>query len=170
MRPYLYIILIFCSSSILAQDLSELDRRNGFKDIKLTSDINQYSDLILNEKLLDEDVPEARGYAPKPGSYTHIGEIPIEELQVFAYKSKVYMIKVHTPKDENLVKGLKKAFGEPRQVLGSTSYFWETEKIKLVYGSFNRNKLELYYNSYVMRSEIKLDNVDRKIQEIADDF
>jgi len=162
-------IWILAASSLYGQDRDELERRHGFKDIKLGSEINAYKGLIMVGDKVEEGVPGAKTYTSKPGHYTNIGGIEITGLSVNVYRNQIYSISVTVLKKPELLKALKKAFGKPLQILGSTSYEWKTESLVMVYRSHSNEEVELFYNSYTMREKMKKDR-EKEIQEIADDF
>jgi len=161
--------LLMIQINLFGQDLEELDRRNGFKDIKLGSNVEQYEGLVLVSSAEDESVPEGKRYTPQSGYYQDIGGIKITGLDVNVYRLQIYSISVKTVKDPNLLKALRKAFGQPAQILGNSSYEWKTDKLILVYRSYSKQEIELFYNSFDMRKKMKEDK-DKKVQEIADDF
>lgn len=161
--------LLMIQINLFGQDLWELDRRNGFKDLKLGSNVEQYEGVVLVGPAEDESVPEGKRYTSKSGYYQDIGGIKITGLDVNVYRSQIYSISVKTVKDPNLLKALRKAFGKSAQILGNTSYEWKTDKLILVYRSYSKQEIELFYNSFDMRKKMKQDK-DKKVQEIADDF
>ncbi len=167
------ILILITLSGLLAtgyaQDATELDRRNGFKDIKMTSDISTYEGLIYKKDIEDEVFAGAKLYIPKKGHYESIGNLKIHELEVMTYRDSVYRIRVVTEKDPNLYKGLKKAFGEPEYAYRSNHYYWSADNLRLSYVSHSKNKIEMEYFSYVMTRRVK-EEKKKDVQDIADDF
>ncbi|MCZ6898779.1 MAG: hypothetical protein O7F74_00940 [Bacteroidetes bacterium] len=161
--------LLMIQINLFGQDLWELDSRNGFKDLKLGSNVEQYEGVVLVGPAEDESVPEGKRYTAKSGYYQDIGGIKITGLDVNVYRSQIYSISVKTVKDPNLLKALRKAFGKPAQILGNSSYEWKTDKLILFFRSYSKQEIELFYNSFDMRKKMKEDK-DKKVQEIADDF
>ncbi len=164
--------LILQSSSILfsnAQTAAELDKRNGFKNIKMTSRITDYDGLEL-KKAIDSDVfPRAYQYVPKNGHYESIGSVKIFQLEVNTYDSAIYEIRVITEKDPNLYKGLKRAFGEPEFDYRNNKYYWRTDNLRLSYDSHSKTRIEMVYFSYLMTQRLKEDK-EQVVEEIMDDF
>ena len=152
-----------------AQGVEELDKRNGFKDIKMTSPVSSYEGLEYKKDVEDEVFANAKLYVPKKGHYESIGNIKIHELEVMTYKDSIYKIRVVTNKDPNLYKGLKKAFGEPEYAYRSNKYFWNTENLVLTYVSHSKSKIEMVYFSYVMQRRAKEDK-KQVVEDIVDDF
>ncbi|UII34078.1 hypothetical protein LVD17_09655 [Fulvivirga ulvae] len=163
------ILFLMMSGKLLAQGAEELDRRNGFKDIKMTSNIAEYEGLEYKKDIEDEVFPQAKLYTAKKGYYENIGSLKIFDLEVKVYKDSIFEIKVITEKDPNLYKGLKKAFGEPEFAYRSSKYYWQSERLKLMYSSHSNNKIEMVYRSYLMNDKLK-EEKKQEVEEIVDDF
>lgn len=162
--------LALLSSTASAQSLEELERRNGFKDIKLMSHASKYEGLELKkEGVENETFPNSTIYTAKKGFYDQIGNLKIFELEVFAYKDSIYQIHVVTEKDPNLYKGMKKLFGEPEFAYGSGKYYWSTDKLRLAYESHSKNKIAMTYFSYLMVEKRKMEK-KQVVENIVDDF
>lgn len=157
------------SQLTIAQDVSELDRRNGFKDIKMASEISAYEGLEFKKEIEDEVFPQAGLYTAKKGYYESIGSLKIYDLQVKTYKDSIFEVRVVTEKDPNLYKGLKKAFGEPEFAHRSGKYYWKTERLQLAYTSYSSNKIEMVYRSFIMADKLK-EEKKQVVEEIVDDF
>jgi len=170
MRLVGVLILIFSAFTVFGQGLEELDKRNGFKDIKLMSSASSYEGLELDKtEVEDETFPNTSIYTAKKGYYESIGKLKIHDLEVYAYKDSIYKIIVITEKDPNLYKGMKKLFGEPEYAYGTERYYWNTDKLKLAYTSHSRNKIEMEYFSFLMVEKRKQEK-KQVVEEIADDF
>lgn len=165
----LIIALLLVGSAGFAQGVEELDRRNGFKDIKMASNVTAYEGLEFKKDIEDEVFPEAQLYTARKGHYESIGTLKIYDLEVKVYKDSIFEIKVITEKDANLYKGLKKAFGEPEFAYRANKYYWQTERLKLLYGSHSNNKIEMVYRSFLMSDKLKEDK-KQVVEEIVDDF
>jgi len=169
-RKIWLLLVLFVPTMLSAQGLEELEKRNGFKDIKLVSSVSSYEGLELKkEEVDDETFPKSTLYTAKKGFYESIGKLKIYELEVLAYKDSIYQIKVITEKDPNLYKGMKKLFGEPEYAYGREQYYWNTDKLKLAYGSHSRNKIEMIYFSYLMVEKRKQEK-KQVVEDIVDDF
>lgn len=167
MRLILAFVMFSCSMGF-AQN-AELDRRNGFKDIKLNSQVSAYDGLELKKSVNDKTFPEAELYMPKKGFYETIGGKKIHSLTVKTYKGDIFEIKVIVSKDADLYKGLKKNFGDPKFDLRKDEYYWATEKLRLSYASLSKSKIVMTYWSYPVHQKLK-DNKKKEIEAIADDF
>lgn len=166
----LFTFFLLISHLSWAQGLEELEKRNGFKDIKLLSSASSYEGLELKkEDVSHETFPNSTLYTAKKGYYESIGKLKIYDLEVMAYKDSIFQITVITEKDPNLYKGMKKLFGEPEYAYGSERYYWSTEKLKLAYGSHSRNKIQMVYFSHLMVEKRKQEK-KQVVENIADDF
>ena len=169
MKSLLLIILLNLPILMLGQSLEELDRRNGFKDIKLATDANSYEGLEFEKVIKGKDIENIEIFKRKNGAYSTIGEIKVTELEVRAYKGKIFEIKVVTEHNEKLIKALEKAFGEARYSMRSNIYYWRTEKLSLSWKSHSKGKTMMLYHSYVMRDLIRQDK-KKEIADLAEDF
>lgn len=164
------ICLLLCFSfAATAQSISELDKRNGFKDIKLNSPISQYGGLEFKKEIEDELYKEAKLYVAKKGFYESIGSIKVFDVEVKTFKDSIFQIIVVTQKNPNLYKGLKKAFGEPEYHLRKEFHHWTGENLRLSYVPYQKDKLELTYDSFLMREKLK-EVKEEVIEDIISDF
>ncbi len=168
---YFILFLVFgcLANNSLAQSVEELDKRNGFKDIKMATEVHQYQGLEYKEEIEDKLFKQLSVYTKKKGYYESIGSIKIYDVEVLAYNGEVYKIKVVTEKNPKLYGGLKKAFGEPTFSPRGDNYYWSTDKINLTFGNSAKTKLELIYTSHVMRKRLKKDK-EEEIEDISEDF
>jgi len=170
MRLVCVVLLLISGLVVSGQGIEELDKRNGFKDIKLLSSASEYEGLELDKTEVDDETfPNTSIYNAKKGYYESIGNLKIHDLEVFAYKDSIYKIIVITEKDPKLYKGMKKLFGEPEYAYGTERYYWNTDKLKLAYSSHSRNKIEMEYFSYLMVEKRKQEK-KQAVEEIVDDF
>ncbi len=163
------LLFIFISALVNGQDISELIRRNGFKDIKLGNPVDSVKGAAFEKDLNELKEFEAKQYEVKNRAYEKIGEAEVNNVELKAYKGLIYEIIVTTPKDPRIMKGLEKSYGKATYSLRTESYHWRApDKISLVYKG-DRKGVTLTYRSYPM---IKLMYADKKkkIEEIADDF
>jgi len=166
----IFFILLFLPVLSPGQGLEALDKRNGFKDIKLMSSPKSYEGLaIKKEGVDDETFPGSTVYEAKKGHYEQIGSVKIHDLEVYAYKDAIYKIIVISEKDPKLYKGLKKAFGDPEFAYGYEQYYWSADNLKLTYASHSRNKIIMTYLSYRMVEKRKQEK-KQAIEDIVDDF
>jgi hypothetical protein len=168
-----YTLLLYAITAALAvysQDIAELERRNGFKDLKLGIPI----DSVKGEKKLKKEFKEqeefpAKLYAVQYADYARIGEIPISRIEIKTYKDFVYQINVVTDKDPRLMKALESVYGRADYDLKKETYFWKGQTLILKFRSHSKNQLELMYTSYLILQMMKEDK-GKKVEDIADDF
>ncbi|HYC86118.1 MAG TPA: hypothetical protein VEB86_12890 [Chryseosolibacter sp.] len=156
-------------SGAIAQDLSELDKRNGFKDIKLTTPVDSVKGLKFRKDFRESDEFECKLYSVEHGDYEKIGEVAVKKVELKAYKGLIYEIAIVTEKDPRLMKALQSIFGLPEYDLKSETYFWKTSNITLKFRSHSKNLLELVYYSTIVRKMMK-DDKGKKVEAIANDF
>lgn len=170
----LRIILLLTSFAVAltaaAQDIAELERRNGFKDLKL----GMHIDSVKGEKkfkkdFLEQDEFPARLYAVEHADYLRIGEVPVNKVELKTYKDLVYHIHVVTHKDPRLMKALESIYGGSEYDLKKETYFWKGHTLILKFKSHSRNQLEMTFTSYNILQKMK-DDKGKKVEDIADDF
>lgn len=154
---------------LYSQSVDELDKRNGFQDIKMATNINDYPGLEYKKDVADDIFPNTRLYTTKKGFYEKIGSLKIYDLEVKTYNDSIYEIRVITEKDPNLYKGLKDIYGEPEYSYRAGTSQWNGSNLRLSYSSHSKNKMELKYYSFVMVTQLKNDK-RKVVEEIADDF
>ena len=151
------------------QSPDELEKRHGFKDIRLESEVEAYPELEYKREIKDDVFPGAVLYVNKKGSYTDIGGIRVYDVEVKTYKGQIYEIRVVTDKDPNLRKGLDKAFGEAYYDFRSQAYIWNSKSVRLQFKPESKTRLELVYYSHAMEKVRKEEKKD-KIEDVSDDF
>lgn len=161
--------LLLITSGVFAQGPEELEKKNGFQDIKMASLVTNYEGLEYKKNIQDEVFPEAKLYTPKKGYYESIGSLKIYDLEVKTYKDSIFEIRIITEKDPKLYKGLKKLFGEPKYAYIGNKYVWNAEHLQLAYSSYSNNKIEMVYISFLMREKLKKEK-KQEVEDIADDF
>jgi hypothetical protein len=167
MRFVQIILILVFSTQLLAQNVAELNNRNGFKDLKMNSSVLDYKGLEFKKDIVDNLYPEAKLYVPIKGYYESIGSLKIYDLQVKTYRDSIFQIIVVT--DGDIYKGLKAAFGEPEFHYRAKYHYWMAENLRLSYISPKKNKLELRYESFLMREKLKKDKRE-VVEAIVDDF
>ena len=168
-----YTLLLLAVAACLfasGQDIAELERRNGFKDLKLGLSI----DSVKGEKKFRKEFKEqeqflSRLYSVSHPDYEKIGEIPVNKVEIKTYNDLVYQIHVVTDKDPRLIKALESIYGPADYDLKKETYFWKGDTLILKFRSFSRNQLELIFISYQIMKMMK-DDKGKKVEDIADDF
>lgn len=170
LRTTLLLIAFLGSLRASAQNVAELERRNGFKDLKLQMHI----DSVKGEKKFKKDLQEQDEFAAKLYSVEHpdyekIGEIPVNRVEIKTYKDQVYQIDVVADKDPRLMKALESIYGSSAYDMKKETYFWKGNTLILKFRSLSRNQLEMTFTSYVILQKMK-DDKGKKVEDIADDF
>jgi hypothetical protein len=166
------VILLFLLTNSLAamqRDTTELERRNGFKDIKLGTIADSVKGVKFKKEFKEREIYPARMYSVEHDDYSKIGEVKINKIELKAYNSLIYEISVVTNKDPRLMKALESIYGKAEYDIKNQIYFWKAEGIVLKFKEHGRNHLELIYNSYTVIKMMKVDK-EKKVDEIANDF
>lgn len=169
MRILLISFLVLASGILQAQDIAELDRRNGFKDLKLGTSIDSIKGAEFKKEVKEKNEFPAKLYEIENPEYKHIGEVKVKAVEVKTYKGMVYEIVVITHKDTRLMKGMTKSFGQPKYILTTDTYNWLGETLSLTFKDHSRNEIKLTYRSFALIKEMYADK-GKKIDDIADDF
>lgn len=148
---------------------TELDKRGGFKTIKLASPIDSVNGAVFKKDFKEKGHYDARLYTIENPDYETIGEVKVERIEAKAYKGLIYDILVVTNKDERLMKGLEKALGKPVYNVRDESYNWTGKNVSLRFKSHSKNQLQLHYTSSVVYKMMKEDKA-KKIDDISEDF
>jgi hypothetical protein len=168
-RPCLLLVTVLSVYSLAAQDVSELDKRNGFKDIKLATAVDSVRGLKFKKEFKEADEFDAKLFLVDHPDYQKIGEVPIRKIELKSYKGFIYEIIVVTDKDPRVMKALESIYGQAEYDLKKETYFWKTNNITLKFRSHSKNNLEMVYNSALIRKMMKEDK-GKKVEAIANDF
>jgi hypothetical protein len=162
------IVLIGLTSSSQAQDKSELNRRNGFKSIKLASPIDSVKGAVLKKEFMEKDEFPARLYETSAPEYMTVGEVDVREIKLLTYQNLIYKIIVNTDKDARVMRALEKSFGKATYVVRTTSYNWTADQLSLTFQA-HKNSIELVYRSYPVLRKM-MEDKGKKVDRIAEDF
>jgi hypothetical protein len=170
LRLTLLVVTLNCAFVAAGQDIAELERRNGFKDLKL----GMHIDSVKGEKKLKKEFKEQGEfpsylYSVQGPDYESIGEIAVKKVEIKTYKDLVYQIDVVTDKDPRLMKALESVYGSADYDMKRETYFWKGETLILKFQSYSRNQLAMMYSSYRVLRMMKEDK-GKKVEDIADDF
>ncbi|HEX6227612.1 MAG TPA: hypothetical protein VFZ52_24510 [Chryseolinea sp.] len=164
--PLLFLIAF---SSSFAQGLSELDKRSGFKDIKLGSSIDSVKGFKLIREFKEKDEYPAKLFEVENSDYEKIGEVKVHKVELKTYKDLIYEINVITDKDERLMKALESLYGKSDYDMKNETYFWKTDNLILKFKSQGKHRLQMLYVSYNVYKLMREDK-DKKVDDIANDF
>jgi hypothetical protein len=164
-------VLVMLSTTIAcsSQDISQLEKRNGFKDIKLGMIVDSLRGVKFKKEIKEKDEFPARVYTVEHPDFSQVGEVKVSEIEVKAYKDILYEISVVTQKDTRLMKALESLYGKADYDMKTEVYFWRTDNMVLKFKSHGRHHLELLYTSYAVHKMMKADK-DQKVDDIANDF
>jgi hypothetical protein len=168
-RVLIMIFAFCCPLTMLGQDITELEKRNGFKDIKLGSPADSVSGVKFRKDFKESEEFEAKLYDVTHENYKQIGEVEVKTVELKAYKGLIYEITVVTAKDPRLMKALESIYGLAEYDLKRETWFWKSENVTLKFRSHSKNSLEMVYNSQRVRKMMK-DDKGKKVEAIANDF
>lgn len=170
LRFTLLLIILAPALAASGQDIAELERRNGFKELKLGIRLDSVEgEVKLKKELKEQGEFPAKLYSVEHPQFASIGEIPISRVEFKTYKDIVYQIHVVTDKDPRLMKALESIYGGADYDLKKETYFWKGQTLILKFKAYSRNQLELIYSSYLVLKMMK-DDKGKKVEDIADDF
>jgi hypothetical protein len=170
MAKYLFVLVLSLTAGVLSgQDISELEKRNGFKDIKLGALADSVKGVKFKKDIKESDEFDARQYEVSHPDYSKIGEVEVKGIEIKAYKGLIYEIIVVTAKDTRLMKALESIYGQAEYDIKRETYFWKSNSVTLKFRSHSKHALELIYNSQLVRKMMKEDK-GKKVEAIADDF
>ncbi len=168
MKEKITLLFIILSTSIYAQEIGELDRRNGFKEIKLGTHIDSIKGTVFKKDIIERKEFPASVYETVDPDYMTIGDVAVKKISLKTYKGLIYEIDVTTPKDPNIMRGLEKSYGKATYSIRTESYYWKGSTLSLVYKG-HRKELKLTYRSGpVIR--LMYEDKGKKVEEVADDF
>ncbi|MBL7871853.1 MAG: hypothetical protein JNM78_09600 [Cyclobacteriaceae bacterium] len=162
------LFLIILSTSIYAQEIGELDRRNGFKEIKLGTHIDSIKGAELKKEIIERKEFPATIYETEDPEYMTIGDVAVKKISLKTYKGLIYEIDITTPKDPNIMRGLEKLYGKATYSIRTESYYWKGESLSLVYKG-HRKVLKLTYRSGPVIN-LMYEDKGKKVEAVSDDF
>src|SRR5690606_41662555 len=151
------------------QGIDELEKRHGFKDIRLGMHADSVKGGKMKKEFREQNEFPAKLYEVDHPSYDKIGEVKVKRIEMKSYKDSVYEISVIVDKDPRLMKALESVYGKADYDMKNETYFWRTENMILKFRSASKNHLELLYTSFIIHRLMKEDK-NRKVEEIANDF
>lgn len=166
----LFVCLIFAGLINSFAQEAEIDKRNGFKDIKLASHIDSVKGAVFKKDFRDAKSKfDAKLYEVDHPDYKSIGEVTVNRIEVKTYKGLIYEILVITDKDERLMKGMERALGPSTYNVRDESYNWGGTKASLRFSSHSKGQLQLQYGSKIVQKIIQEDK-SKKIDDISGDL
>jgi hypothetical protein len=164
-----FLFLATLSFATIQRDTTELERRNGFKDIKLGTIADSVKGVKFKKDIKERDIFPAKLYSVDHPDYSKIGEVKVSRIELKAYNSLIYEISIVTDKDPRLMKALESIYGKAEYDIKNQIYFWKGEGITLKFKEHGKHHLELLYNSPTVMKMMKADK-EKKVEDIANDF
>jgi hypothetical protein len=155
--------------TVLGQEMTELERRNGFKSIKLGMVVDSLKGIKYKKDFKEKDEFMAKIYTLNNPEFEKIGEVKVDKIELKTYKSLVYQIHVVADKDPRLMKALESIYGQSEYDVKREIYFWRGNGIILKFKSYSKHQLEMIYTSFKVFNLMKEDK-NKKVEDIADDF
>jgi hypothetical protein len=170
MKSILAGIFVLGVSVLLAQENPELDKRNGFKDIRLGMSVDTVKGARLKKEFTERgNVYPSQLYDVDDPKYAAIGEVKVRKIEVTSYRNCIYIISVIAEKDPRLMKALENIYGLATYDAKNNRYFWKSDSLILTYESRTKKQLMLEYRSLLVPKVMQKDR-EKKIDNIADDF
>ena len=163
------VILLSLTIAASAQNLAELSRRNGFKDIRLGISIDSIKGAKFKKDIKEKNEFPAKLYEVKNDEYESIGEVSVNTLELKTYKNLVYEIRVITEKDTRLMKAMTKSFGDPKYIIPTDTYNWVVPELSLTFKNHNKKEILLTYRCYPILKMMLVDK-GKKVEAISEDF
>jgi hypothetical protein len=161
--------MLFSGNLAGAQE-NELDKRSGFKEIKLGQSIDSIQGVKLKKEFKEDgNVNISKLYEIEHPNYSMIGEIKVMKIEAKTYRDLIYEIRVFTEKDPRLMKALESVYGLATYDAKNIRYFWKSDKMILTYESKSKRELLLEYKSFTV-PKLMSEDKEKKIENIADDF
>jgi hypothetical protein len=174
MTRHLFQLALLSLASVIgfraaAQSVAELEKRNGFKDIRLAANADSVKGAKIKKEFKEKDQYPAKLYEVKHPDYEKIGEVKVKEVALKSYKDMIYEISVITEKDPRLMKALESLYGKAEYDILNQIYFWKSDSIVLKFQATGKHHLELTYISPPVFTKMKEDK-GKKVNDIANDF
>ncbi|MDH5380066.1 MAG: hypothetical protein OEW75_04390 [Cyclobacteriaceae bacterium] len=99
------------------EEKHELDRKGGFQDIKLNSNIEEYSGLEYKKDIKEDLYPGAKLYVSKKGSYTNIGKVEVHGVEVKVYKNRFMKLLLKWTRTLLYIRDSRAILGTPNTTL-----------------------------------------------------
>jgi hypothetical protein len=169
-RLILYFFLFTLSFYASAQkDSTALEKRGGFKDIKLGMIADSVKGAKVKKEFKEKDQFPAKLYSVDNPAYERIGEVKVIRVELKAYTGLIYEISVITEKDTRVMKALESIYGKSEYDMKNETYFWKNQNMTLKFSAHGKHHLELLYYSFNVLKMMKLDK-NKKVDDIANDF
>jgi hypothetical protein len=181
-KTLLICLLVLFSPSLFSQELKNLKEKNGFREIKLGTDVSKYPYLIKQDSsnkkffgnMADYDYIVNHKYTKK---FDSVGNGEIKKVVVKTYQKKIFQILLLV--DDyyfSIEKMLELNFGKSTSIFNS-SLEWETEGINLtLFGcvtensQINCNHLMLIYTDIELSKAAEIEKLKRDKAKAESEF
>ncbi len=171
MRQLFFLLLVWAPlfGTAQNQNVDELIKRNGYKDIRLGNPVDSIKGSEFKKDFIEFKEFSAKLYEVKNEEYMKVGEAEVDKIELKVYNGLIYEIIVTAHKDPRIMRALEKLYGKPIYSLRSESYYWRAaDQLSLVYKGHHK-EIKLLYKSYPMIKMMYADK-KKKLEEIAEDF
>jgi hypothetical protein len=162
-------IVLTASAQKQEPDSDELEKRNGFKYIKLNYPTDSIRGLEFKKDFFEKPGITAKLYTITDPDLNTIGAVEIKAVRIKSYRDLVYEIEVITGKDPRLMRGMEKVLGKPSYSVRTNVYSWRSKSVKLSFAPQGNNELRLLYRSYPVL-KLMAEDSGRSIEQVSDDF
>jgi hypothetical protein len=161
-------LLVITFHVVWSQDIQELERRNGFKDIKLGNLVDSVKGATPDRDIIERKEFPAKIYRVDHPDYKKIGDVPIKEIELKTYRGYIYQIIVITAKDAKVMQALEKAFGKATYTVRTESWYWKADNISLTYKGHHKHISLTYKSGPVIK--MMYDDKGKQVEAVAEDF
>lgn len=150
-------------------DSEELEKRNGFKYIRLNHTADSIKGLVFKKDFFEKPGIAAKLYTISDPGLSSIGEVPVRGVRIKTYQNLVYEIEVITDKDPRLMRGMEKVLGKPSYSVRTNVYSWRSKSVTLSFAPQGNHELRLLYRSYPV-FRLMAEQTGKTIEEVSEDF
>jgi hypothetical protein len=160
--------IVLFATVAFTQTLSELDKRNGFKSIKLGNPIDSVKEADFKKDIIEHKQFPLKLYETRHADYRSVGEVPVKKVELKTYKDLIYEINVIISKDPRVMQGLERSYGQASYSVRLHAYYWKGENLSLVFKT-DGNQIHLTYKSAPVLKMMHADK-GKKIEQVASEF
>jgi hypothetical protein len=161
-------MLLYFSLGAVAQNVSELEKRNGFKTIKLGYPIDSVKGAVFKKEFIERKEFPASKFITQHSDYMNIGEVAVKRVELHTYHNLIYEIHVYLAKDPRVMQTLERSFGAATFSIRMKAYYWKGENISLIFEG-GKKLIHLTYRSAPVIRKMYADK-NKKAEEILQGF
>lgn len=171
---FFFFLNFFTGFNLTAQNIDRLKENNGFRTIKLGSDIRNYSNFIKqtdsNSHLFS--VWTDYDYILNPNDnkgFENLGSSQIYSIYLKVFSNKIYSIMINVEKNFEIIHGLKTTFGEPNMdAINADLMWWQTAngiRCEVTGRYLLETNMYIIYNDLSLESEKEIQNRKKIISQ-----